>query len=81
MTGFVLTIKESSCGFWCICSGSTMLYDRLNLARAIRLARGLAREEHANSGEATRVDMTCEEFTIVLAQEVASGPFTRARAA
>ena len=41
----VLTIRESSHGLWCICSGPEVLFDRLHFAHAIRLGRGLAREE------------------------------------
>ena len=63
----VLTIKESRHGLWCICSGEAVLYDKLRFAHAIRLARGLAREEHANSGRMVSVDMTCSEFAITLA--------------
>jgi len=62
----VLSIKESSHGLWCICSGEAMLYDRLRFAHAIRLARGLAREKHANSGCMASVEMVCAEFTIAL---------------
>ncbi len=62
----VLTIKESNHGLWCICSGSTVLFDRLHFAHAIRLSRGLAREEHASSGSDTCVEMVCAEFTIAL---------------
>lgn len=64
----VLTIKESRHGLWCICSGEAVLYDRLPFARAIRLARGLAREEHASSGCPASVELACSEFTIALAQ-------------
>ncbi len=63
----VLTIKESRHGLWCICSGEAVLYDRLSFAHAIRLARGLAREEHASSGRAASVELACSEFTIALA--------------
>ncbi|MBQ4854760.1 hypothetical protein IMW82_08755 [Rhodanobacter sp. B2A1Ga4] len=63
----VLTIRESRHGLWCICSGEVVLYDGLRFAHAIRLARGLAREEHANSGRMAKVDMACSEFTITLA--------------
>jgi hypothetical protein len=62
----VLTIREASHGLWCICSGEAVLYDRLRLAHAIRLARGLAREKHANSGQPVSVEMACSEFTISL---------------
>jgi hypothetical protein len=64
----VLTIRESSNGLWCICSGSSILFDRLSLAQAIRLARGLAREEHASSGRTISVEMASLEFTIALAR-------------
>lgn len=62
----VLTIGESCHGLWCICSGEAMLYDKLHFAHAIRLARGLAREEHANAGRMVSVEMVCSEFTITL---------------
>lgn len=62
----ILTIKESSHGLWCICSGAAVLFDELRFAHAIRLARGLAREQHANSGRTVCVEMACEEFTIDL---------------
>lgn len=64
----VLTIKESSHGLWAICSGSAVLFDGLGFAHAIRLARGLGREEHANSGRTVYVEMACKEFTIGLVQ-------------
>jgi hypothetical protein len=71
----VLTIKESCHGLWCICSGKAVLHDNLHFAHAIRLGRGLAREEYASSGDAASVEMVCSEFTIVLAQyAVASVP-------
>ncbi len=62
----VLTIKESNHGLWCICSGSSVLFDRLKFAHAIRLSRGLAREEHDSSGRDAHVEMVCAEFTIAL---------------
>jgi hypothetical protein len=64
----ILTIQESTKGLWCICSGSAVLFDQLSFAHAIRLARGLAREEHANSGRTICVEMASPEFTIALAQ-------------
>lgn len=64
----VLTIKESNHGLWCICSGVAVLYDRLGFAHAIRLARGLAREEHVSSGRSVSVAMACADFTISLVQ-------------
>lgn len=64
----VLTIQESSHGLWRICSYSSVLFDKLTFAHAIRLARGLAREEHANSGRTICVEMASPEFTIALAQ-------------
>jgi hypothetical protein len=75
----VLTIKESRHGLWRICSGETVLYDQLRFAHAIRLARGLAREEHANSGRAVSVEMVCSEFTITLVHY--AGPVRSQRAA
>ena len=66
--GIVLTIRESSHGLWCICRGPEMLFDRLHFAHAIRLGRGLAREEHASSGSAAGVEMVCSEFSIALVQ-------------
>ena len=62
----VLTIKESNHGLWCICSGVVVLYDRLGFAHAVRLARGLAREEHVSSGQSVSVAMACADFTISL---------------
>jgi hypothetical protein len=76
--GVVLTIKESKHGRWCICSGSAVLHDNLNYAHAIRLSRGLAREEHASSGSSVRVEMVSSEFTIELVQV---GDMTRSRTA
>lgn len=64
--GVVLTIRESSHGLWCICSGPEVLFDRLHFAHAIRLGRGLAREEHDSSGSAACVEMVCSEFSIPL---------------
>jgi hypothetical protein len=64
----VLTIKESSHGLWCICSGSAILYDKPPFAQAIRLSRALAREEHDSSGHAVGVEMVCSEFSISLVQ-------------
>jgi hypothetical protein len=64
----VLTIKESRHGLWRICSGPDVLFDRLRFAHAIRLGRGLAREEHDNSGAAARVEMICNDFSIPLVQ-------------
>lgn len=75
----VLTIKESSHGLWCICSGRALLHDQLRFAHAIRLARGLAREEHASSGCTTSVELSCAEFTIALVQY--AGPSAPRRAA
>lgn len=77
----VLTIKESSHGLWCICSGSAVLYDKLRFAHAIRLSRGLAREEHENSGHAVDVEMVCSEFTISLVQYAGPDPTRQATAA
>lgn len=77
----VLTIKESSHGLWCICRGPEVLFDRLHFAQAIRLGRGLAREEHAGSGGAARVEMVCSEFSIPLVQYVDSGRTRVVRAA
>ena len=64
----VLTIKESRHGLWRICSGPDVLFDRLRFAHAIRLGRGLAREEHNSSGAAARVEMICNDFSIPLVQ-------------
>lgn len=69
----VLTIKESSHGLWCIRGGKALLYDQLRFAQAIRLARGLAREEHASSGCTVSVELTCAEFTIALVQYASPG--------
>lgn len=66
--GVVLTIRESSHGLWCICSGPELLFDRLHFAHAIRLGRGLAREEHDSSGGVACVEMVCSEFNIRLVQ-------------
>lgn len=68
----VLTIRESEHGLWCICSGSHVLFDRLHFAHAIRLGRGLAREEHDSSGDLARVEMVCDEFSIPLVQYAGS---------
>lgn len=70
----VLMIRESRHGLWCICSGEAVLYDGLRFAHAIRLARGLAREEHDSSGRACSVQMTCAEFTITLVQHAGTAP-------
>lgn len=64
----VLTIQESAHGLWCIRSGSAVLFDQLSFAHAIRLARNMAREEHAVSGRSIAVEMASPEFTIALAQ-------------
>lgn len=64
--GVVLTIRESNYGLWCICSGREVLFDRLQFDHAIRLGRGLAREEHDNSGGVACVEMICSEFSIPL---------------
>lgn len=69
--GVVLTIRESSHGLWCICSGREVLFDRLHFAHAIRLGRGLAREEHDSSGGGACVEMVCSEFNIRLVQYAA----------
>ncbi len=71
--GVVLTIRESSHGLWCICSGPEILFDRLHFAHAIRLGRGLAREEHDSSGSAACVEMVCSEFNIPLVQYADAG--------
>jgi hypothetical protein len=63
-----LTIMESQYGLWRICSGSSVLFDELHFAHAIRLARGLAREQYVNTGRTVRVEMSSTEFTIMLAQ-------------
>jgi hypothetical protein len=63
----VLSIRESRHGLWRICRGEAVLHDKLRFTHAIRLARGLAREEHANSGRTVSVEMVCAEFTIPLA--------------
>ena len=77
----VLTIKESSHGLWCISSGSNVLFDGLRLAHAIRLARGLAREEYASSGRTVCVEMVCAEFVIDLARYADSDISAPAKAA
>lgn len=64
----VLTIRESSHGLWRICSGPDVLFDCLRFAHAIRLGRGLAREEHDSSGNAASVEMICNDFSIPLVQ-------------
>ena len=74
----VLTIKESSHGLWRICSGKALLYDQLRFAPAIRLARGLARDEHASSGRTVSVELSCAEFTIALVQPAGPGASRRA---
>ncbi|MEO5829955.1 MAG: hypothetical protein ABIQ36_05245 [Rhodanobacter sp.] len=76
----VLTIKEASDGLWRICSDETVLYDRLRFAHAIRLARGLAREKYANSGQEVSVDMVCAGFTIALMQQACSASSRQAAA-
>ena len=63
-----LTIRESHYGLWCICSGSSVLFDALRFAQSIRLARGLAREQHVSTGRTVCVEMSSTEFTIPLAQ-------------
>ncbi|WEN15008.1 hypothetical protein PY254_17540 [Rhodanobacter sp. AS-Z3] len=76
----VLTIKEARHGLWCICTGEAVLYDKLRFAHAVRLARGLAREEYANSGNAVSVEMACAGFTISLLQHACSSAVRRAAA-
>lgn len=70
----VLTIREASHGLWCICSGETVLYNKLRFAHAVRLARGLASEEYANSGHAVSVEMAGAGFTISLMHHAFAAP-------
>ena len=79
--GVVLTIKESSHGLWCICRGPVVLFDRLHFVQAIRLSRGLAREEHHSSGGPAGVEMVCNEFSIPLVQYTDNGRCRAMRAA
>ena len=72
--GVTLTIRESSHGLWCVCNGPEVLFDRLHFAHAIRLGRGLAREEHDNSGGAASVEMVCSEFSIPLMRYAEASP-------
>ncbi|MEO8810635.1 MAG: hypothetical protein ABI386_10355 [Rhodanobacter sp.] len=79
--GVILTIKASSHGLWSICSGSEVLFDRLSFAHAIRLGRGLARNEHVSSGSAACVEMVCNEFSIPLVEYTHIAPPRGATAA
>lgn len=64
----VLTIEESTQGLWCICREKNILHDKLMFAPAIRLARGMARQEHASSDQTVRVDLVCADTNFTLAQ-------------
>lgn len=65
-TGMMLSIRESAYGLWNICHGETVLYAGLPLVPAVRLARMLAREEHARHGNRVEVAMECSEFALPL---------------
>lgn len=69
----VMTIKESCHGLWCICCGSTILFEDLRFVHAIKLVRGLARQKQVSSGRTVHVEMACPEFTVTLAQYVSPG--------
>lgn len=64
----VFTITESSGGLWCISRKSTALHTELRFAEAIKLARQMARDEHAITGLPTTVEMITPELTTILAQ-------------
>lgn len=63
-----LKIEESDQGLWCIRRGPALMHDHLRFAAAIRLAHGLARAEHADSGHSVEVQMVCEDFSLTLAE-------------
>jgi hypothetical protein len=59
-----LKIEESAQGLWRVCRDPSVVYDGLRFAAAIRLAHGLAREEHNHSGSPVDVQMVCDDFTM-----------------
>lgn len=69
-----LKIEESTQGLWLVRRDPSVLYDGLRFAAAIRLAHGLAREEHNNSGSPVDVQMVCDDFTMTLAQYAGTLP-------
>lgn len=62
-----LTIEERAQGLWRVCRGDSVLHDELGFAAAIRLARGLARKQHAGSGQPAGADLVCADFNFTLA--------------
>lgn len=53
---------------WSVSRHNICLFSDLQLGQAIRLARELAREEHARSGRAVSVDMPGETSVVILAR-------------
>lgn len=79
-------IAPTASGLWNICRSNTILFRDLPLAAAIKLARQLAREEHACSDRDIVVEMQCAGAPILLAhyarpQDTATPGFSEAASA
>ena len=53
----IYSINDGSDGMWCILRDQMLLHDRLSFATAIRSARQIARDEHANTGFTATVEI------------------------
>jgi hypothetical protein len=60
------TIKQNPAGPWSIQRMGSSLFDDLQLAAAIRLARAVARDEHLRNGLAIRVELHDAAHVILL---------------
>ena len=55
--GVIHSINDGSDGMWRILRDRVPLHDRLPFAQAIRLARQIARDEHASTGATATVEI------------------------
>ena len=53
----IYSINDGSDDMWCILRDQVPLHDRLPLGNAIRLARQVARNEHASTGVTATVEI------------------------
>lgn len=63
----VYSIRMSRNTQWYVTLNQWVLYSQLKLAPAIKLARQLARDEHAASGRTVFVELTGDNLSILLA--------------
>ncbi len=66
MNAVTFLLVESPSGLWRVMRGGATILQGLKLGSAIKQARQAAREEHA-LGRPARVEMSCLEATIELA--------------